>query len=820
MDRIINLPKGYKAVSYLEANGNQYFDSGYAFTEPELKVEFKYLKTDLNTNVFGVDTGNPSIGRFMHGHIYSNNFYSGNTGRGLSAELAQTVNKIYEGSVVITGTTTADQQVVLTLNGHTQTFRNNSNSYLFPGTTMTDGLFCTRRTESTFMYFLKGRIYYFRFYDADGALVRNFEPCIRTSDNKPGMYDTVHDVFYTNQGDGADFTAGPEVFLVRFLNFAGDDLLGTVLAEYGEDITSRAPTPESFTGKVFNGWTQPITYITEAMTVKATYTDRTCTVRFLNYAGDDLLGTAVVTYGGDATSQAPTPEIITGKTFSGWNADITHVTEDMTVRPTYDETVYTVVFTKYGGGEASVQHVAHGHSATAPTPLLVEGHHFVRWDKDFSHVTSDLTVNPIYEPNVYTVRFLDKDSQTVVSEQEVEHGKSAIPPTPEKYRRFVFLSWSGNYAYITEDSTFWPVYRELPINPRLCVYEANEDGSSGELKHTYRGVNGCSVVQKLDGECSIDTKIITRQTEGVIFAGDRVEVEGLVFIVNEIKKNISSGICYTEFSGDHVSYLLNNEEYKVQAFDMTDTPKNILRTLLSGTPFTVGEVDPTEEVTLRVNKDATRRACLMQLIALTGCEIEYYGYSIGIRSHVGTSIPIEIMKTSLVQDISYTYNVADDTLNYSLSLYQKGDLEMGDNLHIVFPQLGIDAQSRIVGMDWNPFNYKEVSVTVGQYIPTINDSLYQIETTVEDIRQSTAKYTVEFGELIGTGTMYFTRTYRDRPYFHIHTDDGSEGTVTLLRRGGSEFDAFIGATLSGVSAATVTLLVFYCTVPVDEEETE
>ena len=57
------------------------------------------------------------------------------------------------------------------------------------------------------------------------------------------------------------------------------------------------------------------------------------------------------------------------------------------------------------------------------------------------------------------------------------------------------------------------------------------------------------------------------------------------------------GVCYTEFAGDHVSYLLNSDAYKVEAFDMTDTPKNILRVLLSGTPFTVGDVDPTEEVT-------------------------------------------------------------------------------------------------------------------------------------------------------------------------------------------------------------------------------
>ena len=819
MDRIINLPEGYKAVSYLEADGNQYIDSGYAFTEPELKVEFKYLKTDLNTNVFGVDTGGGGVSRFMHGHIYGNNFYVGSFGRALDTELRQKVNTVYEGGVVITGTTAEDQQAVLTINGKSQTFAGTASCF-FPGTTIKDALFATVNAGGTYQYKLKGRIYYIRFYDNTGTLVRNFEPCVRTLDNKPGMYDTVHDVFYTNQGDGEDFTAGPEVFLVRFLNFAGDDLLGTVLAEYGEDITSKAPAPEEFTGKVFNGWTQPITYITASITVKATYADRTFTVRFLNYAGDDLLGTAVVAYGGDATSQAPTPEVIEGKTFTGWNADITHVLSDMTVRPTYGDIVYTVVFTKYGGGNASVQHIVHGHSATAPTPLLVEGHHFVGWDEDFSHVVSDLTVNPIYEPNVYTVRFLDKDKTTVVSEQEVEHGKGAVPPVPQKYTRYIFIEWSSSFSYITEDTTIWPVYRDLPTNPRLSVYAANEDGSSGELKQIYRGVNDCSVVQKLDGECSLAASIVTRQTEGIIQTGDRVEVEGLVFAVNEIKKNISSGICYTEFSGDHVSYLLNSEDYKVQAFDMTDTPKNILRILLSGTPFTVGDVDPTEEVTLRVNKSVTRRACVMQLVALTGGEIEYYGYSIGIRSHVGTSAPVEIMSESLVQDISFSCNAAEDVTNYSLSLYQKGSLEIGDELHILFPKLGINAYSRIVGIDWNPFNYKEVSITVGQYIPTINDSLYQLETTVEDIRQSSAKYTVEFGELIGTGTMYFTRAYRDRPYFHIHTDDGSEGTVTLLRRGGSEFDAYIGATLSGVTAATVTLMVFYCTVPVDEEETE
>ena len=208
----------------------------------------------------------------------------------------------------------------------------------------------------------------------------------------------------------------------------------------------------------------------------------------------------------------------------------------------------------------------------------------------------------------------------------------------------------------------------------------------------------------------------------------------------------------------------------------------------------------------------------MQLIALTGGEIEYYGYTIGIRKHLGTETAVDIMKTNLVQDISSSFNVSDGTTSYSLSLYQKSGLTLGDELKLKFDQLGINANSRIVGWEWNPFNYKEVSITVGHYLPTINDSLYELASEVADVTQATAKYTVEFGELVGNGKFYFTRAYLDRPYFQVQTRDGSTPTITLLRRSGSAFGAYIGAELSGVTSTTVTLVVFYCTVPDDVDD--
>ena len=49
------------------------------------------------------------------------------------------------------------------------------------------------------------RIYYFR---VEGKM--NLIPAQRDSDGVLGMYDTVNNVFYTNDGNGS-FVAGPDV---------------------------------------------------------------------------------------------------------------------------------------------------------------------------------------------------------------------------------------------------------------------------------------------------------------------------------------------------------------------------------------------------------------------------------------------------------------------------------------------------------------------------------------------------------------------------------------------------------------------------------
>lgn len=55
---------------------------------------------------------------------------------------------------------------------------------------------------------------YFRVYECkiweSEELIRDFIPCYRKTDNKPGMYDMINGIFYINQGTG-EFIMGPEV---------------------------------------------------------------------------------------------------------------------------------------------------------------------------------------------------------------------------------------------------------------------------------------------------------------------------------------------------------------------------------------------------------------------------------------------------------------------------------------------------------------------------------------------------------------------------------------------------------------------------------
>ena len=65
--------------------------------------------------------------------------------------------------------------------------------------------------------------------------------------------------------------------------------------------------------------------------------------------------------------------------------------------PEPETTVYNVVFVDMNGAVLKVEKVNANGAATAPVAPAVEGYRFVKWDTDFSKVTKDLLVKPVYE---------------------------------------------------------------------------------------------------------------------------------------------------------------------------------------------------------------------------------------------------------------------------------------------------------------------------------------------------------------------------------------------------------------------------------------
>lgn len=84
---------------------------------------------------------------------------------------------------------------------------------------------------------------------------------------------------------------------------------------------------------------------------------------------------------------------------------------------------YTVTFMDGEKVLKAYTNVQHGSAVTAPEVPEKDGKTFSKWDKDFSKVTSDLTINAVYDVDTFTLTFINFDGTTVYTE-EVEYGAS------------------------------------------------------------------------------------------------------------------------------------------------------------------------------------------------------------------------------------------------------------------------------------------------------------------------------------------------------------------------------------------------------------
>ena len=328
------------------------------------------------------------------------------------------------------------------------------------------------------------------------------------------------------------------------------------------------------------------------------------------------------------------------------------------------------------------------------------------------------------EENTFTVNFYDYDN-TLLNTQTVVYGGSAVPPQTPEREGYYFLAWSGNTDYITQDTSVTAIYRKNRKDSVIEVYRGTV--KTGEIK----AVLDCSLIQKLNGECSLSLSTFNSKL-GYLTADSQLEISDLIFNIRSIKKETRAAAYFITVEAEHVSYLLNNDEYKIAEFSFTGSPKDCLNRLLADTPFTAGEVDFSGEITLLINKETTRRNALMQLVATVGGEISYSNYCINIKSHIGKESAVDLLKTGTVTDLGFSYNLADNTEDYEVSLYKDKSLALGDEVLIKFSPLGLNQVKRVIEIERNPFNIAEIKITLGTYEAELSD-LY--EATNEELAE-------------------------------------------------------------------------------------
>ena len=143
--------------------------------------------------------------------------------------------------------------------------------------------------------------------------------------------------------------------------------------------------------------------------------------------------------------------------------------------------------------------------------------------------------------------------------------------------------------------------------------------------------------------------------------------------------------------------------------------------LLYGTPFSVGVIEATERVECYFTDQSplSRRNALMRFIDACGCEVEYDGYKINLRKHRGSTVRKLLMDGENVTDLSVTIDSRENTQSYDIALFKMADLQAGDEVNITYTPMGINVNTRIVSIEYDPFYRYSVRVKVGDYVPNL-----------------------------------------------------------------------------------------------------
>lgn len=244
--------------------------------------------------------------------------------------------------------------------------------------------------------------------------------------------------------------------------------------------------------------------------------------------------------------------------------------------------------------------------------------------------------------------------------------------------------------------------------------------SDGAVVRTITHVLTASLCDKLDGTLTFDFTAL-QKGEQPILPGMTAKYDGQYYSIVRVKRGFSAGLEISAVSCEHISYILNDEQYNLVTFVFEGYPTEGLQELLQNTPFTAGVVEPVTMVECAFTDESplNRRSALMRFADACGGELEFDGYSVHIRTHRGGTERKLLMDGKNVTSLSATFDSRKAAQAYEVQLFKRVDLSVGDEVRIVYHPLSIRVDTRIVGLTYNPFDRYTVRVEVGDYVPNL-----------------------------------------------------------------------------------------------------
>ena len=225
------LPLEYQQIEYIESSGTQWIDTGFTPNQDtRVVMDFQVAKLGANfifgsrqqvgSNSYTFNLGGSDVAPYFVTSYASENVYTIRVADIERHVVDKNKNEVYLDNVLVKSfvyqnfSCPAPLELLASYSGN----KTPAEGYL-PSST---------------------RIYSCQMYD-NGTLIRDFVPCVRTSDNVAGLFDRVNNEFYTNSGTGTFKTIPAEYQQVEYIQGTGTQWIDTgVLASENNSFEVKA----------------------------------------------------------------------------------------------------------------------------------------------------------------------------------------------------------------------------------------------------------------------------------------------------------------------------------------------------------------------------------------------------------------------------------------------------------------------------------------------------------------------------------------------------------------------------------------------------